>query len=655
MLFSLIPSPDEYRRAILGIFRLSSSGVKQLASAPFERCKHLVEHVTSLCRATDEDALIESLKWEMENANSLAEYEKRTTHLDHLQGHDEWKAEFSSIEPDYDPWEITRCMLEMQNAVISQDPVAMERLVRTTLSREMGGLSILRLYKHSWFGTKRLVDEYNNTAVVTIDTLVKTICKSDAPDSVIRTHRQAMERTLEFYGHSALTFSGGALMGMKHIGVAKCLWESEMLPQIISGASAGSIVAAIIGTSTDEEMAHTLDFFPNSNLAVFDPPGTRGRAWAKNRLINYFNGQAFFNPHHLDLVMKEWLKNLTFREAYNKTKRIINICVSGKDPGDRLILNYTTAPNVYIRSAVCASCAVPFVYPDAAVAEKDSVTRKPRSFMRDASQRFVDGSLDHDIPMRKLAEMFNINFFIVSQVNPHVRFALDAEESFTGKQPTTEEPPRPLIDSVKDFVLEEFLHYVQQTIELGCPKWVWRWTSLLHQQYTGHLNILPQIRPQEYLSMMANPTPEFMLQATRDGEKATWPKMCRLKNCVDIELALEQGIRELDERLHFSPEARAARQIEKDARGSSRRGRSAQPNFLRRRSLSNHSSRTDDEGEGQNATLGHRRNASLGSIEFRSHASMALSPLPSLSPQAGVEDRVGEGLMMTAMPRQPRD
>ena len=31
-----------------------------------------------------------------------------------------------------------------------------------------------------------------------------------------------------------------------------------------------------------------------------------------------------------------------------------------------------------------------------------------------------DGSLELDLPMVKLAEMFNVNHFIVSQVNPHV-------------------------------------------------------------------------------------------------------------------------------------------------------------------------------------------------------------------------------------------
>jgi len=35
-------------------------------------------------------------------------------------------------------------------------------------------------------------------------------------------------------------------------------------------------------------------------------------------------------------------------------------------------------------------------------------------------QRYIDGSVGGDLPMKRLAELFNVNTFIVSQVNPHV-------------------------------------------------------------------------------------------------------------------------------------------------------------------------------------------------------------------------------------------
>ena len=41
-----------------------------------------------------------------------------------------------------------------------------------------------------------------------------------------------------------LALSGGSVRGAAHIGVLKCLHESYIYPGIVSGASAGSIVAS---------------------------------------------------------------------------------------------------------------------------------------------------------------------------------------------------------------------------------------------------------------------------------------------------------------------------------------------------------------------------------------------------------------------------
>jgi TAG lipase/steryl ester hydrolase/phospholipase A2/LPA acyltransferase len=35
---------------------------------------------------------------------------------------------------------------------------------------------------------------------------------------------------------------------------------------------------------------------------------------------------------------------------------------------------------------------------------------------------YSDGSLENDLPMQQLSELFNVNHFIVSQVNPHSAF-----------------------------------------------------------------------------------------------------------------------------------------------------------------------------------------------------------------------------------------
>ncbi|KIW26461.1 uncharacterized protein PV07_09554 [Cladophialophora immunda] len=644
VLLSVVPTHTPLFWSCVGLY---ADAVKLLS--PSRRLQKLAEEIARYSRRppeTHEQALLRR----MHQAESLAEYENCTIDLDNLQGHEAWKKEKESVEPGYNPDVIESQVIRLKNAVADKDLNAMQHLLRTGLSRDLGGMNMLRLYKHSWFGTKSLIDDYINTVLETIETFTETSIHSNISTAEIRHHQQSLEDALKFFGRSALTLSGGALLGMKHIGVVKTLWEAELLPEIISGASAGSIVAGIVGSSNDERMAEVLDHFPFSDLAVFDPPGTGRAGWLVQRVRTFLRTGAFFEMDNLKRVMKSWLGDITFREARYKTGRILNICVSSAGTAEPRLLNFVTAPDVFIWSAVCASCAVPNVFPPANIYEKDPITKEEKLWMQNAQQTFVDGSLDHDIPMRKLSEMFNVNFFIVSQVNPHVRVFLDQEEVFRGKQPTAPVPVRNPLQAAKELLREEIIHRAQQLSDLGFPQGFYRWASLFNQQYTGDINVLPDIKPSEYLHMMMNPTPEFMVEATVAGERSTWPRMCRIKNCVAIELSLIQAIHTLRDRVNFGPEARAAREHKRsNSKGRPGRGRSARPSFLRRRSLSIESPVNSDNALIPPQPLKVRRNVSLGNISVRPNFSITTPrTTPYLSPQVGVDqDLFGEGLAMT--------
>ena len=55
-------------------------------------------------------------------------------------------------------------------------------------------------------------------------------------------------------GRSALLLSGGLSFGLYHFGVVKALFERGCLPRVISGASIGALVAALLGINTDQEL-----------------------------------------------------------------------------------------------------------------------------------------------------------------------------------------------------------------------------------------------------------------------------------------------------------------------------------------------------------------------------------------------------------------
>ena len=53
--------------------------------------------------------------------------------------------------------------------------------------------------------------------------------------------------------------------------------------------------------------------------------------------------------------------------------------------------------------------------------------------VRTTERRWRDGSLEEDLPMRGLSETFNVNYFLVSQTNPHIVPALNLKKRFNRK------------------------------------------------------------------------------------------------------------------------------------------------------------------------------------------------------------------------------
>lgn len=208
----------------------------------------------------------------------------------------------------------------------------------------------LRLYKHTHIGTKDLIDTYIDSALLTLDQLLDVSARAcDGPET-----KYILEQVLsarQAFGRSALLLSGGANFGMSHIGVLKSLWESHLLPRIVSGASAGSIVCAVFCTRTAEEIPDLLRTFRCGDLAVFEEKGNEDGLLRK--VARFLKFGALFDISHLIRVMRDILGEITFQEAYNRSRMILNICVSSASLYELpRLLNYITAPNVLIWSAV---------------------------------------------------------------------------------------------------------------------------------------------------------------------------------------------------------------------------------------------------------------------------------------------------------------
>lgn len=172
----------------------------------------------------------------------------------------------------------------------------------------------------------------------------------------------------------------------------------------------------------------------------------------------------------------------------------------------------------------------------------------------DEPGQWIDGSVDGDLPMTRLSEMFNVNHFIVSQVNPHVLPFLEKEAgpgNDSSRQPWLNSP---WLNAMTNLAREEALHRMNVFSEMGVfQNEFLKTASILSQKYSGDINIFPEIPYAHFLRILQNPTTEFILQTCLSGEQATWPKISRVRNHLAIELALDSAVQTMRARVALSP------------------------------------------------------------------------------------------------------
>ncbi|KAH7324310.1 acyl transferase/acyl hydrolase/lysophospholipase [Stachybotrys elegans] len=502
----------------------------------------------------------QSLCLRMKDALTLKQWEDAARELDALEGNDEWKQD--AMTGDYNAALLEQRLRQLDEARASCDIRSMMHLIRTALSRDLAGMGNVDLYRHSYVGTKKLIERYVESTIETINAVVSQSSLAHGID-----HRDLLEGMLysrQSFGRSALLLSGGGTFGMTHIGVAKALFEANLLPRIISGASAGSIVSAVLCCKADDEVPGMLREFPYGDLAVFESQDNKDGVL--DHLRRLLTEGSWSDIKHLTRVMRELTEDITFQEAYNRTRRVLNICVSTESIYELpTLLNYVTAPNVMIWSAVAASCSVPLIFNASPLLVKDPVTGEHKPW-NPTPHHFIDGSVDNDLPMTRLSEMFNVNHFIVSQVNPHVVPFLDKNDHLSPDQAEREKASHgDELDwtyALTSMAKEEALHRLHFMAEMGfMPNLATKFRSILSQKYSGDITILPQISVQDLPKVLQNPTPDFMIRSCLLGERATWPKLSRIRDQCAIELALDRAVHSLRTRVVFSESQRDLRKL----------------------------------------------------------------------------------------------
>ena len=173
-------------------------------------------------------------------ASTYREWSDAAFDLDAIEGNEEWKNQMFS--PDYDFELISTRLAMLRDAREMEDLGALVFLLRTSLGRNIGNIGNASLYGHTHIGTKYLIEEFIQEVI----TVLNILATSNDP-SVFASLKERIEffkGLRKSFGNTAILLSGGATLGLGHIGVLKCLHENHLLPRIFSGSSSGSIFAA---------------------------------------------------------------------------------------------------------------------------------------------------------------------------------------------------------------------------------------------------------------------------------------------------------------------------------------------------------------------------------------------------------------------------
>jgi TAG lipase/steryl ester hydrolase/phospholipase A2/LPA acyltransferase len=459
------------------------------------------------------------LERKMREANTYEEWKEAALEHDAKSGFESWKQKEESKSYDY--VNIRNRIAAIKDLRHKEDDVGLLFALNEGIHGNQGGMGKSVLYSLAKFGTKHLIEEYVDEIVDALEHIANIpesdeITKEDKIDF--------FERASHCFGRSALMLSGAGSLGHFHRGVIKTLFDNNLLPTVISGSSAGAVSAAIVGTYTDEDLPAILQ----GDIAL-DPLQEKIDSRPKKLL------RKQVDPASLEILLEGLIPDITFQEAYEKTGRMISITIAPfEEHQTSRLMNAVTSPNVFVRTAVMASCAVPGVYPPVMLMAKN-VYGEAQPYLPE--RRWVDGAVTDDLPAKRLARLYGVNHYIVSQANPLALAMMKGEQYMPvskGTKKVLRLSTHEILKSGENFSRR----YLRKIPDAG--KAMNMFYSVMAQDYKGDINIAPSfsfVDPQKLLGQL---TSAEIKELIIEGERSTWPQLEQIRTCSKIGHKLDE-------------------------------------------------------------------------------------------------------------------
>ncbi len=457
----------------------------------------------------------------MDKTGDYAEWQEWAQQHDEISGQKRWRQVDQSRQYDFS--QIRLRLDRLRSLRARQDHQGLLFTLNEGIHGNMGGMGRSSLYRRAKFGTKRLIEQY----IDEIDDSLRFLAELPPEEISTQDKIDFFYRANICYGRSALMLSGGGVLGFYHMGVVKALLEQDLLPRVISGSSAGSIVAGVVGTHTDKELEH---FYEPSNMHF----EAEREASVFSRM--FFGTNPQIDVADLESIIARLIPDMTFQEAYEKTGRQISITVAPAEPHQRSrLLNAITSPNVFIRSAVMASCAVPGVFPPVMLMAKN-LHGEAQPYL--PTRKWVDGSIADDLPAKRLSRLYSTNHYIVSMVNPIATPFLSNDK----------EPNRlaAALGSLGVGVGREILNFYRGIAQKQGDNWP-RFNMLLNgvhalmdQEYSGDINIVPSFSWYNPAKILSHLSEQELVDLMEGGERSAFPNLESIRICTKISRTMEE-------------------------------------------------------------------------------------------------------------------